>query len=315
VRFSLLALIVFSGCPTPQQQTEPLKCNGHEELCARRFDEVAFAGTHNSYSNTDEGFGAPGQTHSVSRQLHDGIRVLHFEVMSWDDVSTDAGAIISVCHGLCEIGQREFASEMRDVAKFLDANQNEVVVLLLERADHTVTADDLGNAIVDAGLSSRVRIQADGESWPTLGVLLDGGTPVIALLDDTSGSSYAWLLPRWEWTYETPWNNLTPADFARCGADRGQEGNSLYVVDTYLEDEIIPTAKHAQLINYDPFFIDRIWTCRESQQRIPNFVMINFYEVGDVFHAVDVLNGFAAPPTSLEGFPPTQFHDGGALDP
>lgn len=291
MRGALLA-VVLAGCATPQEPA-PTKCNGHEALCARRLDEIALAGTHNSYANADEGFAAPGQTHSVARQLHDGIRVLHFEVLSWDDATTDAGAVISLCHGLCELGHRELASQLRDVSAFLQTNQREIVVLLLERADHTVTADDLGDAFVDAGLAARVRLQTQGAPWPTLGALLDGGTPVIALLDDTSGSSYPWLLPRWEWTYETPWNNQTLADFERCGADRGQEGNSLYVVDTYLEDEIIPTAEHARLVNEAPFLIDRLSACRASQQRLPNFVMVNFYEVGDVFRAVDVLNGFA----------------------
>ena len=175
------------SCAQPQAP-EPLTCNGHEELCGRRLDEVAFAGTHNSYSNTDEGFAAPGQTHSVTRQLHDGIRVLHFEVLSWDDVTNDAGAEIALCHGLCELGHRELASQLRDVGAFLQTNPGEVVVFLLERADRTVTADDLGNAFIDAGLSTRVRVQTLGAPWATLGELLEGGTPVVALCGKLSAT-------------------------------------------------------------------------------------------------------------------------------
>ena len=54
------------------------------------------------------------------------------------------------------------------------------------------------------------------------------------------------------------------ADFARCNADRGTAGNSLYVVDNYLEDLVIPTVEEAALINYNPFLIDRLLHCQAA---------------------------------------------------
>src|SRR5215471_3110579 len=53
----------------------PMVCNGHTELCDRRFDQVAFPGTHNSMSNQDEGWLIPNQIHGLTQQLEDGIRV------------------------------------------------------------------------------------------------------------------------------------------------------------------------------------------------------------------------------------------------
>ena len=103
-------------------------------------------------------------------------------------------------------------------------------------------------------------------------------------------------------------DNEKPADFGRCGADRGKKGNDVYVVDTYLEDQIIPSATHAALVNDDPFLIDRLLTCQKKEATRPNFVMVNFYEVGDVFHVVDVLNGFdPAPHDDLADFPPANW--------
>jgi hypothetical protein len=287
---------------------EVLLCNGHAELCDRRYDQVAYPGTHDSYSDTDERFLAPDQTHPIAQQLADGIRVLHFEVHVYN------GGVIDVCHGLCELGRKPFADEMAAVADFLKANPHEVVTLLLERSDGVVTADDLGDAMATAGLEPFLRVQVEGQPWPTLKEMIQDGHRLVALLDDPSGGHHDGLLPRWAWTWETPWDNKVPADFARCGADRGTAGNSLYVVDTYMEDLPIQDAQHALLVNYDPFLIDRVLSCQQGQAALPNFVMVNFYEVSDLFHVVDVLNGFEPAPADLAGFPPAGFQDGGGLD-
>jgi hypothetical protein len=302
-----LLLLACSGAKkAPPATTPTLVCNGHAELCDRSYNAVAYPGTHDSYSDTAEQFGAPDQTHPIFRQLDEGIRVLHLEV------HVNAGEV-DVCHAYCEVGHKPFADEMKAVADFVTAHPNEVVTLLLERSDSVVTADDLGNAMVAAGLKPFMHTQAVGAPWPTLRAMITHGDRVVALLDNPDGSSFPWLLPRWQLTWETPWDNQTPTDFGRCSADRGTQGNSLYVVDTYLEDLAIQSAQHALLVNYDPFLIDRVLTCQRATNTLPNFVMINFYEVSDVLHVVDVLNGFASPPDSIANFPPPVFEDGGGV--
>jgi hypothetical protein len=44
---------------------------------------------------------------------------------------------------------------------------------------------------------------------------------------------------------------------------------------------------------------------------MPTFVMVNYYEVGQVLHDVDILNGLApAPNDDLSKFPPASFDAG-----
>ena len=279
----------------------PATCNGHAELCSRPYDAVAYAGTHGSYSDSDESFGAPDQTHPIAQQLADGIRVLHMEI------HFDQGRPF-VCHGLCIIGEKPLRDDLSAVKTFIDQNPDNVVTLLLERSDDMITADEIATDFIATGLSPSVHSQAPGAPWPTLNDLIRHREQVVAFLDDTTGSHFGWLMPRWSYTWETPWDNRVPSDFGRCNADRGKQGNDLYVVDTYLEDQIIPSADHAALVNYDPFLIDRVLYCRQATGVMPNFVMVNFYEVSDVFHVVDVLNGFApAPGDDLSQFPPSQW--------
>ena len=121
------------------------------------------------------------------------------------------------------------------------------------------------------------------------------------------GATYPWLLTRFAWTWETPWDNEQLADFARCDADRGAAGNSLYVVDNYPEDLVIPNATDARRFELNPFLIDRLLHCRAASGVRPNFAMVNFYEVSDIFSDVDILNGFAAlPGDDVDAFPPAQ---------
>lgn len=283
-------------------------CNGHDELCARPYDQVVFPGTHDAYSNLAENFGAPDQSFPMARQLQDGVRVLHLEIYD------DAG-VPSLCHSVCAIGSKPLASGFKEIRAFVAAHPREVVTLLMESSQ--ISSDRIAQAMKASGLQAFVHSQALGAPWPTLGELVKKGDRVVVFLADmtaTGGPSYPWLLDRWKWTWETPWNNQTAADFSRCDADRGTMGNDLYVVDTYLEDLLIPTAAQAAWVNTNPFLADRLAHCQAVVGRLPNFVMVNYYEVGDLLHDVDILNGLA-PPTGddLDAFPPA-FGDGGAGD-
>ncbi|MFI5289832.1 MAG: hypothetical protein ACHQ17_09290, partial [Polyangia bacterium] len=210
----------------------------------------------------------------------------------------------------------------KEIRTFVAAHPREVVTLLMESSQ--VSSDRIAQAMKASGLQAFVHPQALGAPWPTLGELVNQGDRVVVFLADmtaTGGPSYPWLLDRWKWTWETPWNNKTAADFSRCDADRGTMGNDLYVVDTYLEDLLLPTVEQAKRVNTNPFLSDRLAHCQAVAARLPNFVMVNYYEVGDLFHDVDILNGLA-PPTGddLDAFPPdwndasASLPDGGATD-
>ena len=81
----------------------------------------------------------------------------------------------------------------------------------------------------------------------------------------------------------------------------------MYVVDNYPEDRVIPDAADAERFERNPFLIDRLLHCGEVSGVRPNFAMVNYYEVSDVFADVDILNGFAALPSdNVDAFPPLQ---------
>ena len=203
-------------------------CNGHAELCGRAYDQVTFPGTHDSYSDTSEGFLAPAQTYPIARQLADGIRVLHFEVHVYE------GAVC-VCHSLCAIGSRLLSDEMSSISSFVVAHPDDVVTLLLERSDATITADDIGGVMKASGLVPFVHEQPVGAPWPTLGELIREGRGARRVPGQHGGQL----------------GDVAPAEVAahvgdalgqrdtgglrRLRANRGTMGDGVYVVDTYVE--------------------------------------------------------------------------------
>jgi len=73
------ALIAVSGCGPSGP------CNGSLALCERPFNQVAFAGTHNSMSNAADGWMLPNQQHGIDQQLDDGVRVFLMDTFAWED--------------------------------------------------------------------------------------------------------------------------------------------------------------------------------------------------------------------------------------
>jgi hypothetical protein len=273
----------------------PTVCNGHAELCGRAYDAVTFPGTHDAYATHAGQFLAADQTYAMARQLADGVRVLHLEIQS-------DGGTPSLCHALCSIGRQTLVDGLGEILGFVEAHPAELVTLLMETTG--VTRDDVTAAMKTSGLSPYLRTQKLGAPWPTVGEMLDKGERVVAFLA-ADGASDPTLLDRWGFTWETPWDNETLDDFKRCDADRGQMANSIYVVDTYLEDAPIQTAMNAARVNVNPFLVDRLHLCKDTTKRQPNFAMVNYYEVGDLFLAVDMMNGFTpAPPFNDADFPP-----------
>ena len=297
-----IAVLLLAACDS---QPPPTVCNGHAELCARTYDQIAFPGTHDAYASVANNVYAHDQTYSLTQQMTDGVRVLHIEILPFNGSPW-------LCHGICGLGGQSLVSALQEVKAFLDAHETEVITLLTESSQ--ITTDQIASDFDTADLKKYARSHALGDPWPTLGSMIQRGERLVVFHADqskTGGTTFDWMLDRFAWTWETPWNNNTSTDFGRGDADRGTKGNSIYVVDNYLENLLVETPENAALTNDDPFLVDRVLHCKQVEGVLPNFVMVNFYEVGDLFPVVDVLNGFAPPPNDdLSQFPPSSFDAG-----
>jgi hypothetical protein len=94
----------------------------------------------------------------------------------------------------------------------------------------------------------------------------------------------------WEHAWETHYAATTPADFS-CDPNRGDTANALFIFNNFLTAPFATEAS-AELVNPNPFLIDRARGCETESGDFPNFITVDFYEIGDVLAVTDALNGF-----------------------
>ena len=256
-------------------------CNGHVELCERPYDAVAYATTHNAHASTAYRFSPPNQRSSLTQQLEDGVR--GFMLDTHLDERTNAAAL---CHGACAFGRLPLVDGLRELNDFLDTHPGEVITIIFEtyiEADLTLEAFD------QSGLLARTYAHTAGDPWPTLGEMVDADTRVV-VFTDRDGGTYDWYMDVWAHAWETDYAATTPADFS-CDPNRGDTANSLFIFNHFLT---APFASEAlsEMVNHNPLLIERAEACEEESGDFPNFITVDFYEIGDVLEVTETLNGF-----------------------
>jgi hypothetical protein len=256
----------------------PPECNGSIELCARRYDEVAYPTTHNSMSNAEDGWQSPNQNFAIAHQLDDGIRGLMLDVHEFGDG-------ILLCHGFCQIGSLPLEDGLSIIARFLHSHRGEVVTIIFESY---TTAAAIDAAFAASGADEYVHAHAAGTPWPTLRELIDRDERLIVLTDH-EGGAFDWYMDVWQQAFETPYAAATTDEFT-CDLGRGDGANPLFIFNHFLTDPLA-VPDRAPLVNADPFLVDRARTCMQARGHLPNYVTLDFYDVGDLFDAVRSLNG------------------------
>jgi hypothetical protein len=271
-----------------QTETEtgepPLACNGHVELCARRLDEVAFAGTHNSHASSEDGFSQfnANQVHGVATQLDAGIRVLLMDTYYADDDS------IVLCHGPCNLGETPHVETLQTLVDFLVAHPGEIIVIIYQ---DDVSGPDLELDYQATGADALVYTHPSDAAWPTLGELVAADTRLIVTVE-AGGPPPAWHQNVWDLAWDTPYGPMDPAELS-CALNRGSTDNDLFLVNHWVNNELdLPSAQDAEVVNQYEFLLARAQACEAMWDHIPNFVAVDFYDKGDVVGVVETLNGF-----------------------
>lgn len=262
----------------PASLPEPLVCNGHEALCDRPFDAVAYPTTHNAMSNAEERWIAPNQTFGMWRQLEDGVRGLML------DVYEDEGVTV-LCHGYCTLGSRPLVDALVELRTFMDCHPAEVLTIIFE--PH-VDEPRIAAAFEEAGLLPYLHEQPLGAPWPTLRAMAESGRRMV-VFTETSERTLAWYHHAYSYAWDNDYANETPDDLG-CEPHRGSGESSIFILNHFLTAPIAMRSL-AEMVNHDPFFIEHVRRCEREAGQLPNFVTVDFYDVGDLFAVVDALNG------------------------
>ncbi|KUJ11915.1 PLC-like phosphodiesterase [Mollisia scopiformis] len=285
---NFLLSLVFAGLAAAQ-------CNGNTALCGRQYSNVSFIGTHDSafvgVLPTDN------QLLSVTDQLNAGIRFLQAQTHLLN------GAL-ELCHTSCiEEDSGTLVSYLTTVNTWIAANPNEVLTILLTNGDN-VDVSLFGNAMSTSGLSAYAYTPPSGLSmsdWPTLQELITAGTRLIMFLDygaDTATVPY--ISNEFAYYFETAYD-VTDSSFPSCALDRppGSSGSGLMmIVNHFLDLDIlgilIPdelAAGTTNAVTGTGSIGAQASLCYTTWGRLPNVVLVDYFELGDVFTAQNTLNG------------------------
>lgn len=281
--------IVMADPPEPHEV--PMPCNAWPELCDRPYDSVTYLGTHQSLAFHSPTWDSPTQTVSIRAQLDAGVRVLSFEVQQGE-------AELVACEGDCARGGAPLSPALAEVRAFLDDNPRDVVTLLFDVAG---ASDLLPAALNAAQLSEVAYAHPSDEPWPTLEQLIDAETrlvlfwrpvPPLLELDATDLPLHALN----DLSQETASQYASAAELD-CERARGTASAPFWLVHHYLnpvdEAGLPPSAEarrqNAEELNQNPLMVERLRSCEIQHAKAPNFVLVDFFDAGDVFTPVQVL--------------------------
>ena len=258
------------------QMSEPSTCNGLASLCTQRFDEAVYLTTHNAMSTADDNWLAPNQTYNLTRQLRDGVRAL-----MWDVHSEDGETVL--CHSLCQAGQRPLVDALRELKSFLTQEPDNVITIIFESY---VAHEALTEAFQKAGLVHE--IWDYDEVWPTLSTMIAQKKRLVVLSDKQPTEPALGIHYVWDLAWETHWSAQTKDDLS-CASNRGDPKHDLFIFNHFLTRPIA-MVELAEEINVDPFLSNRVEMCIEQSGQRPNFITVDFYEIGAAQALVNRLN-------------------------
>jgi hypothetical protein len=324
-----IAFLVLGSSSNVQAKTLGT-CNGYPQLCSRRLDEVAFAGTHNSMSAADTpGWLIANQDRNVAQQLNDGIRA--FKISTHYGVQTQTGQVYTdiqaagervnrvaekldvparlalqrfsrglhrgsasgkrdvwLCHSLCELGATGMVHYLSVIRNFLELNPGNVIVLFDE--DY-VSEPSLKRAFKKAGLFNRLARLQRGQPLPTLGDLIRSRHNVVVFAQEPTTGDFSWNAPGFAWLQDTPLQAVKPSEF-NCKLYRGYSTNPLLVMNDWADIFPPRPSPNVPLVQKG-FILKRARECDAERGKIPNLIMTDFYDRGDVVGAAAELNGVA----------------------
>jgi hypothetical protein len=267
-------------------------CNGAVELCERRYDAVTHPTTHNAFAAIFDGFGAvANHFYGIPLQLEAGVRGFML-----DSYELEGEAFL--CHSSCAVQAKPLAEGLTEIRTFLDAHPGEVVTLIFEAYAGSETT---AQAFAASGLDAYLHSQAPGAPWPTLAELIDAGERVVVLTDSRlepgltaeQRAALGWYHYLWDdLAVETPFSVAQPTAF-ECSFLRGRPGNDLLIFNHFITQAGASTRASLE-VNQPTFISRRALRCWSEPGfgRLPNFLAVDFWSLGDLFLAADLLNGW-----------------------
>ncbi|KAJ2744661.1 hypothetical protein GGI20_002802 [Coemansia sp. BCRC 34301] len=284
-------------------------CNGYKQLCNRTFNKVAFPTTHNSYAYGDNI--AANQNVNIQAQLNAGIRGFMLDLHPANGATVAAGEPY-LCHGSCVVlNDGLLVNELKRFKSFLDGNANEVITIFLEN-DGPYTAAQIARAFTTAGLDKYAYQPASTTAaWPTLQTMIAQNKRLVIFNDSGADASVPWILYDKDYVVQTPFSVAVGSTF---GCSPLTTVRPLWVMNHFVFKNFaiggtnleVPAPDSAATVNTRQSIVAQANVC-STTGAFPNFVTVDYFDVGDLFQAVADIN--SVPYSSTAKPPPASQTD------
>ncbi|KAF8586155.1 PLC-like phosphodiesterase [Ramaria rubella] len=293
--FTLTLLLISCASSSPGKRAS--LCNGHAELCNRSYGNITFVGAHDSYAFSEDPLAvARDQRIDIPTQLANGVRLLQAQSHMWEGE-------VHFCHTSCLLFDGgTVADYLAKVMTFLEANPNEVLTLLFTNPEglavDTIWEPIFNSSGIDQFAYIPPSLPVPQSDWPTLEDLIQSGKRVVVFMDYNSDTSKVpYILPEFEMIWETPFditNSSFPCTVDRISGPLAQDShmNLLnHYLDVSLFSVLIPDEFAADTTNSVASVLAGANSCAPlNGGRGPNFVLVDWVDIGDVFGAAEQLN-------------------------
>lgn len=279
----LALLFSFTSCvendgpiTVPPSNNEP-----SDVFLNKKYTEATFLMTHNAYNSSDRGYGAPNQTHRISKQLVNGVRGLML------DTYDGPNGVAEVYHSVSLMGKEPLVNVLDEVRAFLESYPYDIVTIIFENNGGN---NQLIKAIEDADLVQYAYYH--NGTWPTLKDMIESGQRLVLFTESTKSPRPDYLLSGWSYIFDTEYTFKNVSEF-NCKVNRGGNGTKeLYLVNHWLNNPVgLPDKNLASKANNMNTLMKRLTDCSTENNKKVNFVGVDFYEIGAGKAVVDALNG------------------------
>ncbi|WXC62164.1 hypothetical protein SNK03_008020 [Fusarium graminearum] len=286
-------------------------CNNSPDLCDRNYNNITHMGAHGSSFLTDGNSGltaAGNQNFNATDALDAGLRFLQAQVHKENNA-------LHLCHTSCDILDAGTLQDwLSKINVWMEANANEVVTILLVNSDDA-TADEFGKVINGSGIAELAYAQSNQNAtteWPTLKSMIDAKTRLVTFVTNIDASTqYPYLMPEFNYIFETAFEVPELTGF-NCTVNRPSKikdaasalSNGMMSLVNHFKyqslatnsDLFIPDTENIDTVNSDGTsqagqLGKHLQECRQEWGVAPNFVLVDFFEKGQVLAATDKMNG------------------------
>lgn len=293
-----------------QNSSSSTACNNSPDLCDRQYNKITHMGAHGSSFLRDNANGisaAGNQFKNATDALDHGLRLLQAQAHPDNSTST-----LHLCHTSCTLlDAGPLVDWLTSINSWMTSNPNEVVTILLVNYEEAPAAS-FGTAFEKSGLADIAYTPPTNSAtseWPTLQSMIKDNKRLVVFVTNTDATSdYPYLIPEFEFVFETAFEVTTLTGF-NCSLDRPSgagpaatalSNNYLSLINhfkysTLGQDVFVPDVTNIEVVNNASKDADgnlgkHLGECKDEWGVVPNFVLVDFFDRGDVIKATDEMN-------------------------